>query len=400
MSDVYCFLCGANAEVAEQLEIDLAAALDLPRSRVPKAFLFSPEDELFQTSLALCAPHDDLLSPSAPTSTLAQLPASSSTIHLLRACVPGPRHAYAEIRHAPTDRAYWITSNSHIFGHEGCFRILQNVLRRDDWVERFWAVVRKANLAHPAANGISGVDYGEEVDRTQGRTAVLPLGNFDGPDEVRAVVEAGDEAVDEYWVGRGAMWVFSRPDAFPVQEALENTFAPIHLPPRPSRHSRMLSKFEALPVELLCAVAREMDTLPELLDLLRVSKTIRHKLVSSLDLLVRHLIRPHFLPPFALHIGGFDSSDSVSLVEDMLWSRSSSRSTTPDSVLDVRRPFDVDTPATTPTDSVRPPFPWLRYARECARSASMRNRQRIIWICEQIADMVDELTEADIHGAG
>lgn len=134
---------------------------------------------------------------------------------MLRDVVPGARHAYAEVRHAPSARQYWVTGNSHIFGHAACFAILARATGTGP--QRFWAAVRRANFAYPAANGICGVEYGAEVDATQGH-GVLPLANFGPPPLPAHIVRALDSsredehAVKDFWLGRGAMWVFVRPD--------------------------------------------------------------------------------------------------------------------------------------------------------------------------------------------
>lgn len=161
--------------------------------------------------------------------------------------------------------------------------------------------------------------------------------------------------------------------------------------------------FESLPVELLCTVARDLGAVPDLLSLLAVSKTMRHKLLRSVDVLVRHLTPHYLLPPFADEY--FDIEEDEEDEDSSMRTRSSTPESRCASVL-FSDEDGASSTATTPLESVGPSplhhFPWLCYARECALNvrvrASMRNRRRIFWICSQIAALAHELTDADMDG--
>lgn len=425
MADVYCFICGANAEVADQLETDLADVAYTCGARLSaaarRAFLFGPADRTFQTALGLCAPldlyGDELYDPSAPDArALRSLPAASA--RLLRGVAPGARHAYAEVRHLRSGRQYWLTAHSHIFAHAACFQLLSATMGGPPgWVPRFWACVRKANFAHPAANGICGVDYGAAVDATQGPGAVVPLGNLGSPPlppYIRTALAAprpDPEVVRDFWLGQGAMWVFVRPDVFPIREALESSFALTSYKPQ-SFTCTGLSRLEDLPVELLSSISCLLGSLSNAMALLCVSKTLRYKLLGSADILARHLLPSAWLPPFVQPYIDIEDmrlgpGEEVILAGDMeLDDDVPEPPSTPDSepvswCFSPQGSTITDTPATTPTSSCGSGarcFPWLAYARACAGSASMRNRARILWICTQIARLANELTLDDMEG--
>ncbi|EJD43254.1 hypothetical protein AURDEDRAFT_185675 [Auricularia subglabra TFB-10046 SS5] len=370
MADVYCFICGANAEVADALEADLHE-LAVEGRRVsphPAAlanFLFSHDDIRFQTDLALVGPFNEdggeLWDPSSDDwDALRRLPASSARI--LRRISPGRRHEFAEVRHEPSGRQYWITGNSHIFGHAGCFDVLRDVLRLrlgvgdDAWVSAFWATVRKANFGNTAANGIDSVDYGREVERTK-HIHVVPLANIlvshgGVPETLVSALESDvphDEAHRDYWLGSGQMWIFVRPSEFPVQQAQASTFELGHFPPAQTLRRAHASPLESLPVELLCETAKYLPSAADVASLFAVSRSLRSKIAPSANVLARH-----FLP-------------------------------------DCWIPESLDPGPST--------FPWLRYARECRmNSTSMRNRRRIFDVCEQIARLVTQLTIEDVNG--
>ncbi|EJD43240.1 hypothetical protein AURDEDRAFT_167655 [Auricularia subglabra TFB-10046 SS5] len=383
MSDVYCFLCGANAQVAATLEADIASAFKdacpgAPPPPKTSPFHFHPEDVKWQEDLALIGPINDrgeeLVDPleSAPAVISA---IDVKTVQVVYPIAPGDNHAYATVVHRNTHREYSITGNVFPFVHAGCYRIWATVLKQSprnllhpDRV--LWAVIRRQNIKDPAVSGICGVFYGQEIERTQMEgDLVAPLANiqdalanfryaFPGATQgplpynvlqclAHNVCEAN--ALFTWWRGPAAMWIFARPDAFPLGQAYRHGFRMQPLPPAVPGTSPL----ERLPVEILVTIVENFDQFTDLTSLLLVSKSVRDLCLTSMDTLVR-VLAPEWMIPSPEHFKNLEAAGY-------------------------------------------PSFPWLKYAHYCrVLSPNMRNRWRIFGVCQQVLDIAEDMTDEEL----
>ncbi|EJD38467.1 hypothetical protein AURDEDRAFT_128901 [Auricularia subglabra TFB-10046 SS5] len=378
MADVYCFICGTNALVALRLvtAIEVAYAHSRPDAPLPPPdtpFHFAPDDVRWQEDLCLVGPLGDsaneLFSPydAAPAAVQA---IDAATVRALRPMVPGEHHIYATVTHRESKRDYPVNGNVYPFFHEGCMRIFATVLHRSraDFVhpERaLWAIVRRQNLYSPNVSGIDGVEYGLEIDLTQaGYEWTNPLANVQDwmawqgnqentlPPAVVRCLERGHyppSVIHDWWCGCAAMFIFARPDRYPIFEAFSHTFALTSLPPSAAATSQL----ERLPTELLATIVECFSTLAGLGTFLVVSKTIRQRCLAFLNTSIRALAPDWMAPP-----------------PRVLKALNIARS---------------------------PPFPWLQYAHYCTTvSTSMRNRARIFGLCEQLVKLAESLTAEEL----
>ncbi|EJD49089.1 hypothetical protein AURDEDRAFT_112788 [Auricularia subglabra TFB-10046 SS5] len=149
--------------------------------------------------------------------------------------------------------------------------------------------------------------------------------------------------VHNYWLAKECMYVWVRPDKFPVREAFTE---PLQLLSCDIRSEP--SNLAALPWDILFLISQYLS-LRDILALLALCTSLRARLADSIDSLAKQ--RLTWAVPLAS--GEQDRWDaSLALVDASAWSPCFS-------------------------------FPWLSYARQCERSPSMRNRQRIWGICQQ-----------------
>ncbi|KAJ7616501.1 hypothetical protein FB45DRAFT_1034818 [Roridomyces roridus] len=169
-----------------------------------------------------------------------------------------------------------------------------------------------------------------------------------------------EEIIHEAWMGPGNMWVFVRPDRFPVAEALA-------LPPlrqftvtTPSDRFNDSLSLPDLPLDIILELCTQL-ALPALLSLLQINKSLRSLILPHLDAVVRKSIeREHqYLLPET------PSSAYRSSEEHEWWTRQWTEG----------GKKEVNS------------IPWTAYARACATSRSMRSRKRI-W------DIVGEMEAA------
>ncbi|EJD37835.1 hypothetical protein AURDEDRAFT_173110 [Auricularia subglabra TFB-10046 SS5] len=275
------------------------------------------------------------------------------TVRGLYNIIPGDSHAFLTVTHRDTLRDYTITDDIFPFCHAGCFAIFETVLSQSPRVLSYparvlWAVIRKQNLGARTASSITGVGYGAEIERTRERRAVAPLANIqrtylgsgldDLPPRVLQCLSCGiydHTTVKDWWLGSGAMWIFTRPDKFPLRQAYGN------LLPAPIAGT---SYFDRLPVELVDEVGEHLDFADF------VSFVLARALGPER---VQAHVPDWMLPPPA-------DLEQVEAKQDA-------------------------------------PLPWIQYARYClTSSASMRNRQRIFGIAHQILRIAETMTDEEL----
>ncbi|KAH7092799.1 hypothetical protein BKA62DRAFT_663620 [Auriculariales sp. MPI-PUGE-AT-0066] len=217
-------------------------------------------------------------------------------------------------------------------------------------IGNFWAVLRAQNGIEYTRE-INRVDYGAITNSKE--QFVSPLHNYEsGLDEELSPKLAevlrkdmvDPEDVHDYWLGTGKIYVFKRPDVFPIAEAYQdyqplytrNAGAAAASPPGPA--------LTELPLELLLAIASPL-LMQDALKLLLLSYPLRAKLLRHIDALAKQQLEPR----------AFGAE-----FEKARWDAKCTN---------------------TRNDSA---FPWHAYARACQRSPSMQNRRRIYGICLQL----------------
>ncbi|EJD37833.1 hypothetical protein AURDEDRAFT_154250 [Auricularia subglabra TFB-10046 SS5] len=355
----FCFICGGNALVGSRLAADIGHAVGNTYARAgppSSPFHCSLDDVKWQENLVLLGPlnanGDELVNPLIYTPNHASV-VDVKTVRLLAHIVPGDSHSFLTVTHRDTLRDYIINDDLFPFCHAGCFHIFETVVSQSPRALSYparvlWAVIRKQNLGARTASVIRGVDYGVEIERTRERRAVAPLANIqrtylgsgldDLPPRVLRCLSRriyDPATVEDWWLGRGAMWIFTRPDIFPLLQAYGTPL------PAPVAGT---SYFDRLPVELVDEIGKHLDFADF------VSFILARALGPER---VRAHVPDWMQPPPA----------DVAQVED----------------------------------EQRMPLPWIQYARCClASSASMRNRQRIFGIAHQILRIAEDMTDAEL----
>ncbi|KAF8154434.1 hypothetical protein B0H34DRAFT_523106 [Crassisporium funariophilum] len=181
-----------------------------------------------------------------------------------------------------------------------------------------------------------------------------------------------EEILRDAWRGPGNMWVFVRPDRFPIAETLEatalssfqnnlenNPYGP------PTLHS--------LPLDVLLAVCEYLPIQSTHM-LISSDRCLRTQLLPHADSIAhQHIImnEPHLLPA-----GPFDFSDKKygkgrGREEADWWTAQWAGGGISGLDMDAK-------------------IPWLLYRRECSRSMSMWNRERIWGVAKQMEKLAKE----------
>lgn len=360
------------------------AALDSPAY---KAFSpYSPEDEETRRDMVLLGPFDHLGHPTSHM--LANIGTADAVRQGLIRVIE---------RVAPLDDGTTVATN-------GTFTSTATGLRydtyRDPWLIFVNAsALRILSLAAPAltpqrlwamqmesysVRGVPGVNYGpiyqggsflqlhriEDDCRFDQWVADFLLSSAEPTEHDRRVL----------MMGPGNMWVFVRPDRFPVTEAFALLCAsplPLLARARPpffadgrdtpaSQHPTL----ETLPVDVLLLTCSHLS-LSSMTKLCSASHTLLAALSPFLDSIARrHMAQrePWYLPPP-------DGQERAWFHEQCKIARSS----------DVRV-----------VDNSISEFPWFWYARACRESPSMRNRKRIWGIARQLLDVARDLGVLEI----
>lgn len=139
------------------------------------------------------------------------------------------------------------------------------------------------------------------------------------------------------------MYVWVRPDKFPIREAFAEPFEPLLYEER-SKPSPLTD----LPIDVLLVIAHH-SSLVDVVSLLAVCTSLRAKLLNCMDAIAKQ----HLTWAVPAAFGEQNRWDA------MLGDAGASSE----------------------------PFPWLAYARQCHLSPSMRNRERIWGICMQLEQL-------------
>ncbi|KAJ7612671.1 hypothetical protein FB45DRAFT_939528 [Roridomyces roridus] len=169
-----------------------------------------------------------------------------------------------------------------------------------------------------------------------------------------------EEIIHEAWMGPGNMWMFVRPDRFPISEALALPALQQFAVSTPSETSKGSPSLLDLPLDIIQELCAHLP-LPSLLSLPQINKSLRALVLPHLDAFVRRSIEWHhrYLLPET------PSSAYRSNEENEWWTKQWVEG----------GKVDVNS------------IPWTAFARACATSRSMRSRKRI-W------DIVGEMEAA------
>ncbi|KAJ7670326.1 hypothetical protein B0H17DRAFT_1086032 [Mycena rosella] len=154
------------------------------------------------------------------------------------------------------------------------------------------------------------------------------------------------EIWEDAWMGRGNMWVFVRPDRFPISEAF--AFKPATF--AASEASKSAPSLDSLPLDIYREISAYMPP-SGLLVLTAINKYLRAVLAPQMDsLFFRHIVanEPHLLP--AEEVVCYRGSEEFDWWDEN-WRKGG---------------LDTDDP-----------IPWMAYAKACVSSRSMRNRKRL-----------------------
>ncbi|KZV88877.1 hypothetical protein EXIGLDRAFT_162638 [Exidia glandulosa HHB12029] len=355
--DSYCFICAGQAQAAEYLRSQLEEYAGVPKPN--PVFLFDAADEAFQTDLVSIGPYDTksdepLIDPDKIPGNKREMRrlkgVETGTIRKIRDLCPGDNHWVGGLERRVKVRgragSFVISATVYPFGHALCFELLRL------WCPRLMAPVGVFWKTVCAANGleyttmINGVDYGYISGSME--QYVLMLHGYDQNLPPELVEDLGKEDVEpeinknvlrDWWFGKGGMYCWVRPDNFPVAEARATPFV---LASFTERHNATpvpapAVSLTTLPLDVLLELTPYLS-LHDALALLCLCRTLRSELLPVADTLVKRTI-PEWMRPA-------DAGATLTGAEE--------------------------------------PFPWLSYARECARSTSIRNRKRIWDVCQQI----------------
>ncbi|KAH7098100.1 hypothetical protein BKA62DRAFT_773704 [Auriculariales sp. MPI-PUGE-AT-0066] len=455
MSDPSCYICLGNAQVGDVLDEDLMNAWKryypnrAPHPETINLFRFGTGDRAFQTDLTAVGPFElvgdgpggvvkqtGLVPKHIPPHvwTVAADYLDPYTVIELPRCTPGSRYNSAELVHEPTDSRILMHGFCYPWAHEGCVELLKFVLRDfENPARAFWAVTRKSNARNPGAIGIDNVFYGDMAESTHPRgqqgpdliwapDRLHPLANVKraaGLDPLKDLLplpvirslHSGTidlECHAQYWLDPGGLWVFMRPDDFPLSAALtSSTFELAFLPPDFKQSTVGQSQLEHLPIRTLSNILARLEWL-SVAQLLGASKTLRSRLIPHIDKIIWQTAPLWARPPPQICASSIPHFPYRSSPSSESWDTSYFF---PDPDLSHSQPSSTEL---FPMNAKPPPigsfydnawfslfvtspgFPWLRYAHEVALSASMRNRRRIMLICEQIRQMAATLEEAEL----
>jgi len=198
------------------------------------------------------------------------------------------------------------------------------------------------------AYGLAGVDYGALEHERKQYPSPLP---WMTPAEVAPLEELGDcKAIKEVMMHRGGLWMWMSPDRFPLETTPEEmTISLVSSGLSPPKDN--LAPIEKLPFELLYAIVLEGPP-SSLLSLASTSRSL-----------------------YALILGSESDRNAIAsawIIKNAPW----------------YIPVDCSDEETPRSDLRRTSDTWT-YLRRCRESASMRNRERIWRIVEQIEELAE-----------
>ncbi|KAF8805196.1 hypothetical protein BYT27DRAFT_6670582 [Phlegmacium glaucopus] len=219
---------------------------------------------------------------------------------------------------------------------------------------------------------IRGIDYGPAGGIQDQSANWLGICGVEGYDEQEKewqgmLTQEGktdEEILYDAWRGRGNMWVFVRPDRFPIAETLAaNPLLVVSGHSNAGMNPHRSSALDALPLDILIFICQRLPVKSTHM-LLCTNRGLRRQILPHANMIAYHQIityERHLLPagPFELR----DSKHGREEVDwwDAEWSKGGIR----------KEEFQVN-------------IPWFIYRRECSKSLSMWNRRRIWGIAQQL----------------
>lgn len=371
-ADPYCFICGGYARVTNVVLSSFQISANVNHippvdSEPVKQFLFDDADEKFHGDLVSIGPYDRQDEPLIEPIFNSGSPAESErlnavdlrSIRMIEDLVPGSLHDLGSLERREGPGYFTINPATYPFGHALCFRLLAAFSPRlMQPVSNFWAIIRVLNGPKtPWPRCVNSVDFGDidgsheqyvwpfhkyGMQSDDDEADALEYEEDNLPKEIRTALNKETlESADlrDYWLTKGCMYVWVRPDKFPVRAAFEH---PLHLLQCKARSQAC--HFAELPVDVLLLIAGHLS-LDDVLSLLALCTTLRAKLAFCVDPIARQHLT---------------SAVPATAGEHERWNEMLNQA-----------------------DASSKPFPWLSYARQCRQSPSMRNRQRIWNICQQ-----------------
>ncbi|KAF8806789.1 hypothetical protein BYT27DRAFT_7190462 [Phlegmacium glaucopus] len=219
---------------------------------------------------------------------------------------------------------------------------------------------------------ISGIDYGSAGGIHEQYANWLGISGVEEYDEQakdwqRMLTQKGktdEEILYDAWRGHGNMWVFVRPDRFPITETLAaNPLLVVSGHSSVEMNPHRSSAFDTLPLDILILICQWLPVKSTHM-VLCTNRGLRSRILPYANTIAYQQIiafERHLLPagPFELR----DREHGREEVDwwDAEWSKGGIR----------KEEFQVK-------------IPWFIYRRECSKSMSMWNRWRIWGIAEQM----------------
>ncbi|PPQ99490.1 hypothetical protein CVT24_005281 [Panaeolus cyanescens] len=177
--------------------------------------------------------------------------------------------------------------------------------------------------------------------------------------------KSDEEALHEFWRGRGNLWALVRPDRFPISETSLDRIIPYQPAASVDSECQLLN----LPLEVLILIC-ELVHPPSLYSLMCTAKTLHSRIAPNVDRIVYshiHNYEPWHLPagPFAIP-GGSEETDWWNAE----WTRKIGISGDSSSFIHNA--------------------PWFQYRRACSHSMSMWNRIRIWRVIKQVEERAQD----------
>ncbi|EJD49063.1 hypothetical protein AURDEDRAFT_150751, partial [Auricularia subglabra TFB-10046 SS5] len=320
--DTYCYICGGHKCAPQIVNWTFETSAELGHipvvdSEKVKQFLFHDEDIAFLEDFVPIGPYDqedeprvEAVWPEFPRQRYAEKikPLTEdidlNTIRMVQNLVVGSFTDWCDLERRPGDESgnFRTISPIYPFGHALCFRLLAAFTPRVmQPVGKFWATIRACDdtsILWPPTIW-TGVDLGDVIGSQQqwaepfhayyhdvpdGQEATYPNDDEDLPMVLKAVLNK--EVLDpvdlrDYWLNKGCMYVWARPDRFPVHEAFEE---PVHLMSCNARSGP--TPFADLPLDVLLDIGEYLE-FRDVISLLRLCTTLRAKLLGCMDWLAR-----------------------------------------------------------------------------------------------------------------
>ncbi|KAF8806783.1 hypothetical protein BYT27DRAFT_7190447 [Phlegmacium glaucopus] len=221
---------------------------------------------------------------------------------------------------------------------------------------------------NPSFNGhVPGVDYGPVNGIQDQHANWLGISDFDEPVKnwKRMLTKQGksdEEILYEAWRGRGNMWVFVRPDRFPIAETL--TANPLLIVSGYGIvETNLRRSFDTLPLDIVILICQCLPVKSTHM-ILCTSRRLRSQILPHANMIAYQYIITY--EPYLLPAGPFVLKDAKHGREEIdcwetQWAKGGIRK-----------------------EELSAKIPWFFYRMECSKSMSMWNRRRIWGIAKQL----------------